>query len=164
MGKEFSVRNGEQEISSLCTRTRKYTSNLWVSWPLSFHGITVRLSFYDKFHGAHRSVALHNAWSPILAAIFAGNGIVLKCSENVIWSTTWFVGVITTCLNACGHDSDLVQIVCCWPEQAEALTRSPLIKHITFIGSEEVGRKVRAIFQIERRHSTMLLAGRESCY
>lgn len=35
-----------------------------------------------------------------------------------------------------------IQTVFCWPDQAEALTRSPLIKHITFIGSEEVGRKV----------------------
>lgn len=34
------------------------------------------------------------------------------------------------------------QTVCCWPDQAEALTKSPLIKHITFIGSEEIGRKV----------------------
>ncbi|KAF8638823.1 hypothetical protein AX17_001881 [Amanita inopinata Kibby_2008] len=85
---------------------------------------------------------LHNAWSPILAAIFSGNGIILKCSENVIWSTGWFVGAITECLRACGHDPDLVQVVCCYPEQATALIKSPLIKHITFIGSEPVGRIV----------------------
>ncbi|KAF8061623.1 Aldehyde/histidinol dehydrogenase [Lyophyllum atratum] len=85
---------------------------------------------------------LHNAWSPILASIFAGNGVVLKCSENVIWSTTWFVGAINECLRVCGHDADLVQVVCCWPEQADALTKSPDIRHITFIGSEEVGRKL----------------------
>jgi acyl-CoA reductase-like NAD-dependent aldehyde dehydrogenase len=53
--------------------------------------------------------ALHNAWSPILASIFAGNGIALKCSEHVIWSSTWFVGAIQECLLACGHDPDLVQ-------------------------------------------------------
>lgn len=35
------------------------------------------------------------------------------------------------------------QLVCCFPEQADALTKSPRIKHITFIGSETVGRKVR---------------------
>lgn len=55
-------------------------------------------------------IALHNAWSPILAAIFAGNGIVLKCSENVIWSTTWFVKAIKEALRVCGHDEDLVQV------------------------------------------------------
>lgn len=95
-----------------------------------------------------RKIALHNSWSPILAAIFSGNGIVLKCSENVIWSTTWFVGAMTECLRACGHDQELIQVVCCYPEQAHALTKSPLIKHITFIGSEEVGRKVCANMSI----------------
>jgi acyl-CoA reductase-like NAD-dependent aldehyde dehydrogenase len=56
------------------------------------------------------NTALHNAWSPILASIFAGNGVVLKCSEHVIWSTSWFVGAIQECLRACGHDSDLIQV------------------------------------------------------
>lgn len=94
------------------------------------------------FFASTTTIALHNAWSPILASIFAGNGVVLKCSEHVIWSTAWFVGAIGECLQACGHDPDLVQVVCCYPEQADALTRSPHIKHITFIGSETVGRKV----------------------
>jgi acyl-CoA reductase-like NAD-dependent aldehyde dehydrogenase len=34
------------------------------------------------------------------------------------------------------------KLVCCLPDQAEGLTRSPKIKHITFIGSERVGRQV----------------------
>jgi hypothetical protein len=54
-------------------------------------------------------LALHNAWSTILAAIFAGNAVVLKCSEHVIWSTTWFVGAIKACLRACQFDPELVQ-------------------------------------------------------
>jgi acyl-CoA reductase-like NAD-dependent aldehyde dehydrogenase len=58
----------------------------------------------------HVYLALHNAWSPILAAIFAGNGIVLKCSEHVVWSSSWFVGAIQECLKACGHDQELVQV------------------------------------------------------
>ncbi|KAF8626227.1 hypothetical protein AX15_004914 [Amanita polypyramis BW_CC] len=87
---------------------------------------------------------LHNAWSPILAAIFAGNGIVLKCSEHVIWSTGWFVDAIKECLKVCGHDPELVQVVCCFPDQAQALIKSPTIKHITFIGSEHVGRIIAA--------------------
>ncbi|KAI0639926.1 meiotic sister-chromatid recombination aldehyde dehydrogenase [Trametes polyzona] len=85
---------------------------------------------------------LHNAWSPIIAGLFAGNSVVLKCSEHVIWSTTWFVNAIKECLKACGHDEQLVQLVCCWPEDAAALTKNPLIRHITFIGSEHVGRIV----------------------
>ena len=57
-----------------------------------------------------QSSALHNAWSPILAGIFAGNAVVLKCSEQVIWSSTWYIEIIQNCLRACGHDSDLVQV------------------------------------------------------
>ncbi|KZV70980.1 Aldedh-domain-containing protein [Peniophora sp. CONT] len=83
---------------------------------------------------------LHNAWSPILASIFAGNAIVLKCSEHVVWSTTFFVEAIKACLTACNFDPDLVQLVYCYPDTAEFLTRSPHIKHITFIGSERVGK------------------------
>ncbi|KAI0361064.1 meiotic sister-chromatid recombination aldehyde dehydrogenase [Trametes cingulata] len=85
---------------------------------------------------------LHNAWSPIIAGLFAGNSVVLKCSEHVIWSTTWFVQAIKECLKACGHDENLVQLVCCYPEEAKALTKSPFVRHITFIGSEKVGRIV----------------------
>lgn len=62
-----------------------------------------------------------------------------------MWSTTWFLEIIARCLSACGHNPNIVQAVFCYPEQADALTQSPLIKHITFIGSENVGRKVRYI-------------------
>ena len=34
------------------------------------------------------------------------------------------------------------QLVCCYPEEAVALTKSPFVRHITFIGSERVGRIV----------------------
>ncbi|PBK87519.1 ALDH-like protein [Armillaria gallica] len=104
---------------------------------------------------------LHNAWSPILAALFAGNSIVLKCSENVIWSTSWYIYIIRSCLEACGHDPEIVQIVCCWPEDADALTTSPLIKHITFIGSEEVGRKVAVAATRHLTPVTLELGGKD---
>ncbi|KAF8162867.1 meiotic sister-chromatid recombination aldehyde dehydrogenase [Crassisporium funariophilum] len=104
---------------------------------------------------------LHNAWSPILASIFSGNGVVLKCSEHVIWSTNWFVGAITECLKVCGHDPDLVQVVCCYPEQADALTRSPDIKHITFIGSETVGRKIAIAATEHLTPVTLELGGKD---
>ncbi|KAF9553817.1 ALDH-like protein [Agrocybe pediades] len=104
---------------------------------------------------------LHNAWSPIMAALFSGNAVVLKCSEHVIWSTTYFVGVIGKCLQACGHSSDLVQVVCCYPEQAHALTKSPLIKHITFIGSEKVGREVAKAATEHLTPVTLELGGKD---
>jgi len=68
----------------------------------------------------------------------------------VIWSTSWFVGAIQEALRVCGHDPELVQLVCCYPEDAKALTTSPEIKHITFIGSETVGRKVGYHLTVER--------------
>ncbi|KAJ7168193.1 Aldehyde/histidinol dehydrogenase [Mycena crocata] len=104
---------------------------------------------------------LHNAWSPIIASIFAGNGIVLKCSESVFWSTQWFVGAIRRCLSVCGDDPELVQLVCCFPEQADALTRSPRIKHITFIGSETVGRKIAMAATEHLTPVTLELGGKD---
>jgi len=94
------------------TRNHKYTMSPWALWLPSSHGTIVSGHLYLSFAHPKRPsfIALHNAWSPILASIFAGNGIVLKCSENVIWSSTWFVGAIQECLRACGHDPDLVQV------------------------------------------------------
>ena len=45
-----------------------------------------------------------------MAALFSGNSVVLKCSEQVVWSSNWFVQAIKECLKACGHDEDLVQV------------------------------------------------------
>ncbi|EIN13899.1 Aldedh-domain-containing protein [Punctularia strigosozonata HHB-11173 SS5] len=106
---------------------------------------------------------LHNALSPIMASIFAGNGVVLKCSEHVVWSTTWFIGAVKECLRACGHDPDLVQLVRCYPDEAEALTTSPMIKHITFIGSERVGRLVAQAATEHLTPVTLELGGKDPC-
>ena len=154
---EWLINHGEEAI-----RTETRPSNLMMFYkksqviyePLGVVSAIVswnyRMSSFPLFSQKFLNfqLALHNAWSPVLAAIFAGNGIVLKCSENVIWSTTWVVGAIQRCLEICGHDQDLVQVVSCYPEQADAVTKSPKIKHITFIGSETVGRKVGYIFCI----------------
>ncbi|TXT12996.1 hypothetical protein VHUM_01397 [Vanrija humicola] len=86
--------------------------------------------------------SFHNALSPILAALFSGNTIVVKCSEQVAWSSEWFIGGVKQCLRASGFSDDVVQLVVCLPDVAETLTRNPTIRHITFIGSEPVGRKV----------------------
>ncbi|KAK4689881.1 hypothetical protein P7C73_g247, partial [Tremellales sp. Uapishka_1] len=88
--------------------------------------------------------SFHNLLSPLVAALFTGNSIVLKCSEQVAWSSMWFIGGVQSCLRACGFDDGVVQLVVCLPDVAETVTRNPLIKHITFIGSEPVGKKVAA--------------------
>ncbi|GAA5962802.1 hypothetical protein JCM8115_001962 [Rhodotorula mucilaginosa] len=84
----------------------------------------------------------HNLISPIIAALATGNAIVVKPSENVAWSSLIFVQGIRDCLAACGEDPELVQVVITLPESVEALTGDARLKHITFIGSEEVGKKV----------------------
>ncbi|GAA5862754.1 hypothetical protein JCM3774_001911 [Rhodotorula dairenensis] len=84
----------------------------------------------------------HNLISPIIAALAAGNAIVVKPSENVAWSSLIFIQAVRDCLAACGEDPDLVQVVVTLPDSVEALTGDARLKHITFIGSEKVGKKV----------------------
>ncbi len=94
------------------TNPPKFTMNLSVSWPPSFPGtiVSLRVLFITAYTHSYTSTALHNAWSPIIAALFAGNSVVLKCSEQVIWSTQWYVEAIRACLTACGHDPNIVQV------------------------------------------------------
>src|ERR1700731_1627577 len=77
-----------------------------VSWNYRKRVFHTSIPFYIDME----FLALHNAWTPILAALFAGNAIVLKCSEHVLWSTAWFIDVIQTCLLACGYDRNIVQV------------------------------------------------------
>lgn len=86
----------------------------------------------------------HNLIGPIISAIFAGNGIVVKVSEQTAWSSAYFANIARGALLAHGHDPALVQTVVCWPQQAAHLTCHPKIKHITFIGSQGVAQQVAA--------------------
>jgi len=104
---------------------------------------------------------LHNALSPVIAAIFAGNAVVLKCSEYVVWSSRFYLGALRECLYACGWDPDIVQLVSCFPEHAEVLTTSPDIKHITFVGSETIGRKVAVAATKHLTPVTLELGGKD---
>ncbi|GAA5985650.1 hypothetical protein JCM11641_001462 [Rhodosporidiobolus odoratus] len=107
--------------------------------------------------------SFHNALSPIIASLFSGNAIVVKPSENVAWSSLIFVDAVRACLVACGEDPDLVQVVVTLPESVEALTGDERIKHITFIGSVEIGKKV-AIKAAEVGTPVLLeLGGKDPC-
>jgi acyl-CoA reductase-like NAD-dependent aldehyde dehydrogenase len=86
----------------------------------------------------------HNMLGPIISAIFAGNGIVVKVSEQTAWSSAWFASVARGALVAHGHDPHLIQTVACWPQTAGHLTSHPDISHITFIGSQAVAHHVAA--------------------
>jgi acyl-CoA reductase-like NAD-dependent aldehyde dehydrogenase len=86
----------------------------------------------------------HNLIGPIISALFAGNGIVVKVSEQTAWSSGYFTNIVRGALVAHGHDPALVQTVVCWPQTAGHLTSHPGISHITFIGSRPVAHHVAA--------------------
>lgn len=86
----------------------------------------------------------HNLMGPIISAIFAGNAIVVKVSEQTAWSSAYFASIARGALVAHGHDPHLVQTVVCWPQTAGHLTSHPKISHITFIGSQSVAHHVAA--------------------
>jgi acyl-CoA reductase-like NAD-dependent aldehyde dehydrogenase len=78
----------------------------------------------------------------MISAIFTGNGIVVKASEQTAWSSHYFVSIVKGALTACGYSADLVQSIICWPETASHLTSHPSISHLTFIGSQRVAYEV----------------------
>ncbi|CAG8551149.1 4837_t:CDS:2 [Diversispora eburnea] len=84
----------------------------------------------------------HNAMGPIISALFAGNGILVKCSEQVAWSMKYFSDIIKKCLIQCGHDPDIVQFLCGFPDCGKSLVQSGL-DGITFIGYlNRIGKKI----------------------
>ncbi|KAL2136057.1 hypothetical protein VTI74DRAFT_5637 [Chaetomium olivicolor] len=86
----------------------------------------------------------HNLIGPVISALFSGNGIVVKVSEQTAWSSSYFTNIARGALVAHGHDPSLVQAVVCWPQTAGHITSHPGISHITFIGSRPVCHRVAA--------------------
>ncbi|TVY56588.1 putative aldehyde dehydrogenase-like protein [Lachnellula cervina] len=86
----------------------------------------------------------HNLIGPMISAIFAGNAIVVKASENTAWSVNYFTLIVKGALHICGHDAHLVQTLVTWPQTANHLTSHPSISHVTFIGSRPVAKFVAA--------------------
>lgn len=84
----------------------------------------------------------HNLISPVISALFAGNAIVVKPSEQTAWCSGFFVDVIRGALISCGYSPDLVQLVVCLPQIADRLTSHPDVSQLTFIGSRPVAHKV----------------------
>lgn len=79
---------------------------------------------------------------PIISAIFAGNAVVVKGSEQTAWSSAYFVNIARDALSACGSDPNLVHAFSCWPQTADYFTSHPGISHLTFIGSRPVAHEV----------------------
>ncbi|KAG0058496.1 Meiotic Sister-Chromatid recombination aldehyde dehydrogenase [Linnemannia elongata] len=103
----------------------------------------------------------HNTFGPLITALFAGNGILIKASEQVAWSTTtYFAQIARTCLEACGHDPDLVQFLVGFQECGEAVVTSG-VDGITFIGSPQIGAKVATAASYNLTPCVLELGGKD---
>lgn len=130
------VKNGPAAL-----KTSKRPSS--ASWLMAYKGAEVR---YEPLGVVCAMVSwnypLHNLLGPVAASLFAGDAVVVKCSEQVVWSSEVFVQIAKRALELHGYDPNLVQLISCWPEHADTLTTHPLVKHITFIGSKMVAHLV----------------------
>ncbi|RYR12749.1 hypothetical protein Ahy_B04g070130 isoform H [Arachis hypogaea] len=80
----------------------------------------------------------HNIFNPMLAALFSGNGIVIKISENASWSGCFYFRIIQSALAAIGAPEDLVEVITGFGETGEALVSSA--DKVIFVGSPGVGK------------------------
>ncbi|KAJ2707852.1 Meiotic Sister-Chromatid recombination aldehyde dehydrogenase [Coemansia sp. IMI 203386] len=103
----------------------------------------------------------HNTVGPVISALFAGNAIVVKASEHVAWSMTYWEQMVKRALNVCGHNPDLVQFVTGFADVGNAVTASPNIDHVTFIGSPEVGKLVMRAASANLTPVTLELGGKD---
>ena len=132
----WTLRHGEKALKPSSRPTNllmMYKKNTVVYEPL---GVVAALVSWNY--------PFHNLLGPMISAIFAGNGIVVKASENTAWSSNYFSLIVKGALAVCGHNTNLVQVVTTWPQTANYLTSHPSISHVTFIGSRPVAKLVAA--------------------
>ncbi|KAH6647077.1 Aldehyde/histidinol dehydrogenase [Truncatella angustata] len=133
---QWTIKHGERALSDEKRPTNLlmcYKKNRVVYEPL---GVVAALVSWNY--------PFHNLIGPVISAIFAGNGIVVKVSEQTCWSAHYYTNIIRGALVAHGHDPALVQSAVCWPQTAGHLTSHPGISHVTFIGSRPVAHHVAA--------------------
>lgn len=82
----------------------------------------------------------HNIFNPMLAAVFSGNGIVIKISENASWSGCFYMRIIQAALASVGAPENLVDVITGFAETGEALVSS--VDKVIFVGSPGVGRMI----------------------
>ncbi len=84
---------------------------------------------------------LQNIMNPLIPALMAGNGFVVKPSEWVAWSARRFVQLVRDALEAEGQSPELVQVVQGFGETGQALIAGG-IDSLVFIGSVKNGQRV----------------------
>lgn len=131
--------------STLAPSKRNGPTNFFMKW---YKGAEVR---YEPLGVISAIVSwnypFHNLLGPIIASIITGNAIVVKCSEQVVWSSEFFINLVKQCLIACDEDPNLVQLCYCLPPRpadnsANYFTSHPKLKHITFIGSQPIAHQI----------------------
>ncbi|PHH71213.1 hypothetical protein CDD80_5439 [Ophiocordyceps camponoti-rufipedis] len=105
----------------------------------------------------------HNMLGPIISSLFAGNAIIVKVSEQTAWSASYFCAMARGALTANGHDGQLVHALVCWPSAASHLVSHPLVRHVTFIGSRDVARKVAVAAAKGPKPMVAELGGKDAC-
>ncbi|KAJ5698915.1 hypothetical protein N7462_000920 [Penicillium macrosclerotiorum] len=103
----------------------------------------------------------HNFIGPVISALFTGNAIIVKPSEQTAWCSAFFLDIVRGALSSCGHSRDLVQLAVCLPAVADKLTSHPDIAHLTFIGSRPVAHKVCASAAKSLTPVTVELGGKD---
>src|SRR4030095_10036008 len=69
-----------------------------------------------------------NVFCPVVPALFAGNAVIAKVSEHTSWSAADFQAIFDEVLTACGHSTDLVQLVTGAGETGAALCNAGVDK------------------------------------
>jgi acyl-CoA reductase-like NAD-dependent aldehyde dehydrogenase len=131
---KWTINHGEQALVSDTRPTNFlmfYKKNKVVYEPLGVVAACVSWNY-----------PFHNLFGPIISALFTGNAIIVKGSEQTAWSSSYFVSIAQQALVACGHNQNLVQSIICWPNVASHLTSHPGISHLTFIGSKTIAHKI----------------------
>lgn len=88
------------------------------------------------------SYPFHNFMGPVISALFSGNAVVIKNSEQTAWSTAYFASIVKAALTRCKFDENLVHAISCWPDAASYFAAHPGLSHLTFIGSRPIAHEV----------------------
>lgn len=109
------------------------------------------------------NLPVHNILSPVSAAIFSGNAIVVKPSELTVWSAVHVIRVVRRVLTLCGEDPDLVQSLIGEGDVGSKLVQADGIDKVFFTGSTATGRKVAAAAAERLRPTCLELGGKDVC-
>ncbi|CAN0855420.1 Aldehyde dehydrogenase 22A1 [Linum grandiflorum] len=102
----------------------------------------------------------HNVFNPMLAAVFSGNGIVIKVSEHASWSGCFYFRIIQAALAAVGAPENLVDVITGFAETGEALVSS--VDKVIFVGSPGVGRTIMRNASTNLVPVTLELGGKDA--